>query len=122
MREALIAEGAAPAGRVFKGTGHLNSVVRVPGVDFPVVVRRKVANVCRRERGFLSEHAVLRAIEQSGAAVAVPRFLALGSSYEGNLSPSTPTKGRRTRTSRPTTPCTACCRTRRTGSWPNCTP
>ncbi|NUS78941.1 MAG: phosphotransferase [Streptomyces sp.] len=83
VREALIAEGAAPSGRVFKGTGHLNSVVRVAGVDFPVVVRRKVANVCRRERGFLSEHAVLRAIERSGAAVAAPRFLALGSSYEG---------------------------------------
>ncbi|NUR40993.1 MAG: aminoglycoside phosphotransferase family protein, partial [Streptomyces sp.] len=83
VREALIAEGAAPSSRVFKGTGHLNSVVRVPGVDFPVVVRRKVANVCRRERGFLSEHAVLRAIERSGAAVAAPRFLALGSSYEG---------------------------------------
>ncbi|MFI1723261.1 phosphotransferase family protein [Streptomyces sp. NPDC020489] len=78
---ALRAEGAAPAGRVFKGTGHLNTVVRVPGVDFPVVVRRKVANVRRRERGFLSEHAVLRAIEESGAAVRAPRFLALGTSY-----------------------------------------
>nr|WP_260859842.1 aminoglycoside phosphotransferase family protein [Streptomyces cupreus] len=83
VREALYAEGAAPAGRVFKGTGHLNSVVRVPGVDFPVVVRRKVANACRRERGFLSEHAVLRAIERSRVEVAAPKFLALGTSYQG---------------------------------------
>ncbi|TLS43060.1 aminoglycoside phosphotransferase family protein [Streptomyces montanus] len=78
---ALLAEGAAPAGRVFKGTAHLNSVVRVPGVDFPVVVRRKLAKACRRERSFLSEHAVLRAIEESKVAVAAPRVLALGESY-----------------------------------------
>ncbi len=80
---ALQAEGAAPAGRVFKGTGHLNSVVRVPGIKFPVVVRRKVKNVFRRERSFLSEHAVLKAIENSGVSVAAPRILALGESYPG---------------------------------------
>ncbi|WP_260333019.1 aminoglycoside phosphotransferase family protein [Streptomyces beigongshangae] len=74
-------EGAAPAGRVFKGTAHLNTVVRVPDVDFPVMVRRKVAAVSRREPTFLSEHAVLRAIEESGAAVAAPRVLALGTSH-----------------------------------------
>ncbi|MER5183609.1 aminoglycoside phosphotransferase family protein [Streptomyces sp. NPDC002896] len=80
--DALIAEGAAPADRVFKGTVHLNSVVRVPGVEFPVVVRRKLAAVCRRERSrsFLSEHAVLRAIEDSGVVVRAPRVLALGAS------------------------------------------
>ncbi|MFF3467554.1 phosphotransferase [Streptomyces sp. NPDC002619] len=83
VRRALFAEGAAPASRVFKGTGHLNSVVSVSDVGFPVVVRRKVANVCRRERGFLSEHAVLRAIEQSPVKVAAPKFLALGTSYQG---------------------------------------
>ncbi|MEU6608988.1 aminoglycoside phosphotransferase family protein [Streptomyces shenzhenensis] len=83
VRPALFAEGAAPASRVFKGTGHLNSVVRVPGIDFPVVVRRKVANVCRRERGFLSEHAVLRAIELSRVGVSAPKFLALGTGYQG---------------------------------------
>ncbi|MFE7973779.1 phosphotransferase [Streptomyces shenzhenensis] len=83
VRPALFAEGAAPASRVFKGTGHLNSVVRVPGIDFPVVVRRKVANVCRRERGFLSEHAVLRAIELSRVGVSAPKFLALGTGYRG---------------------------------------
>ncbi|MER5911819.1 aminoglycoside phosphotransferase family protein [Streptomyces sp. NPDC001982] len=83
VRRALLAEGAAPASRVFKGTGHLNSVVRVPGIRFPVVVRRKVANVCRRERGFLSEHAVLMAIERSGVGVSAPKFLALGTSYQG---------------------------------------
>ncbi|GAB2956989.1 hypothetical protein GCM10023080_015510 [Streptomyces pseudoechinosporeus] len=80
--DALIAEGAAPASRVFKGTAHLNSVVRVPGVDFPVVVRRKVASVSRREPSFLSEHAVLRAIERSQVAVRAPRVLALGRSYQ----------------------------------------
>jgi aminoglycoside phosphotransferase (APT) family kinase protein len=85
VREALLVEGAAPAGRVFKGTGHLNTVVRVPGIRFPVVVRRKLADVCRRERSFLSEHAVLRAIEKSGVRVAVPRILALGESHQSDL-------------------------------------
>ncbi|MER6122793.1 aminoglycoside phosphotransferase family protein [Streptomyces sp. NPDC001795] len=79
--DALIAEGSAPANRVFKGTAHLNSVVRVPGIDFPVVVRRKVASACRRERGYLSEHAVLGAIELSDAGVMAPRVLALGESH-----------------------------------------
>jgi aminoglycoside phosphotransferase (APT) family kinase protein len=80
VHHALVAEGAAPAGRVFKGTAHLNSVVRVAGVGFPVVVRRKVANVLRRERSFLSEHAVLRAIESARVEVAAPRVLTLGRS------------------------------------------
>ncbi|MBD0840394.1 aminoglycoside phosphotransferase family protein [Streptomyces sp. TRM68416] len=110
VTEALHAEGAAPANRVFKGTGHLNSVVRVPGTDFPVVVRRKVANVCRRERGYLSEHAVLRVIEESQCGVSAPRVLALGKcsrrepfaihSYEGppldsGLRPAHPVDGLR---------------------------
>ena len=81
VQRVLHAEGAAPANRVFKGTAHLNSVVRVEGVDFPVVVRRQVPRVHRREPSFLSEHAVLRAIERSGVDVAVPRVLALGTSY-----------------------------------------
>ncbi|MGV9250592.1 phosphotransferase [Streptomyces sp. NPDC003697] len=80
---ALLAEGMAPAGRVFKGTAHLNSVVRVPEVAGPVVVRRRLANVCRREPSFLSEHAVLRAVELSDAPVGAPRALALGSSHRG---------------------------------------
>ncbi|MFI6462904.1 phosphotransferase [Streptomyces sp. NPDC050528] len=81
VRDALFLEGAAPASRVFKGTAHLNTVVRVPGTGFPVVVRRKVANVYRRERSFLSEHAVLQAIARSNVAVAAPRVLALGESH-----------------------------------------
>ncbi|MER5216154.1 aminoglycoside phosphotransferase family protein [Streptomyces sp. NPDC002838] len=81
VREALVAEGAAPAGRVFKGTAHLNTVVWAPSIDAPVVVRRKLPDVCRRETGFLSEHAVLRAIEEAGVAVAAPKVLALGESY-----------------------------------------
>ncbi|MFB6849348.1 phosphotransferase family protein [Streptomyces sp. NPDC056373] len=84
VRQALLAEGAAPAGRVFKGTAHLNTVVTVPGVDSPVVVRRKLSEVCRRERGFLSEHAVLRAIEESSADVAAPRVLALGETSQSD--------------------------------------
>ncbi|WP_051828067.1 aminoglycoside phosphotransferase family protein [Streptomyces bicolor] len=84
VRKALRAEGAAPAGRVFKGTAHLNTVVRVPGVGFPVVVRRKLTDVCRRERSFLSEHAVLQAIEKSQVDVAVPRILALGEGYQSD--------------------------------------
>ncbi|WP_245790500.1 aminoglycoside phosphotransferase family protein [Streptomyces monashensis] len=79
--DALALEGAAPAGRVFKGAAHLNTVLRVPGTGFPVVVRREVTVVLRREPSFLSEHAVLAAIERSGAAVAAPRVLALGESH-----------------------------------------
>ncbi|MEU9379777.1 aminoglycoside phosphotransferase family protein [Streptomyces sp. NPDC048279] len=78
VRAALFLEGATPAGQVFKGTAHLNSVIRVPHIDFPVVVRRKVPHFRRLERSYLSEHAVLRAIERSGVAVAAPRVLALG--------------------------------------------
>lgn len=81
--EALREEGAAPAGRVFKGTAHLNSVVLVDGVGFPVVVRRKVANVCPREPRYLSEHAVLAAIEESRVHVAAPKALALGRDHLG---------------------------------------
>ncbi|WP_375231977.1 phosphotransferase family protein [Streptomyces sp. NWU339] len=81
VRDALALEGAAPASRVFKGTAHLNSVVRVSGFDRPVVVRRKLPEECRRERSVLSEHAVLRAIEKAFVSVAAPRALALGVSY-----------------------------------------
>jgi aminoglycoside phosphotransferase (APT) family kinase protein len=85
VSEALLLEGAAPARQVFKGTAHLNSVIRVPGVERPVVVRRKVPHVLRRERSYLSEHAVLRAIERSRARVAAPRVLALGESHSHYL-------------------------------------
>ncbi|MBL3668812.1 aminoglycoside phosphotransferase family protein [Streptomyces sp. M2CJ-2] len=81
VREALALEGAAPAGRVFKGTAHLNTVVRVPSTGCAVVVRRKLPDVCSRERGILSEHAVLRLIEEALVPVAVPRALALGVSH-----------------------------------------
>ncbi|MDX2699376.1 aminoglycoside phosphotransferase family protein [Streptomyces ipomoeae] len=89
-RLALIAEGAAPAEDVFKGTAHLNTVVSVPDFGRPVVVRRKAGSVPRLERGFLSEHAVLNAIERlnvRGAAgprpdspvkIQAPTVLALG--------------------------------------------
>ncbi|WP_260328164.1 phosphotransferase family protein [Streptomyces sp. Ag109_O5-1] len=85
VRAALFLEGSAPARQVFKGTAHLNSVIRVPGIDFPVVIRRKVPHIRRLERSYLSEHAVLRAIERSGAPVAAPRVLALGESHSRYL-------------------------------------
>ncbi|GAA0657463.1 hypothetical protein GCM10009535_40640 [Streptomyces thermocarboxydovorans] len=81
VREALALEGAAPAGRVFKGTAHLNTVLRVPGFEVPVVIRRKLPEASRREWSFLSEHAVLRAIEETPVSVAAPRALALGVSF-----------------------------------------
>ncbi|MET8897567.1 aminoglycoside phosphotransferase family protein [Streptomyces albogriseolus] len=79
--DALSVEGAAPAGRVFKGTAHLNTVVRVPRVPYPVVVRRRLPDVTRREPHFLSEHAVLRSIEEAKVAVNAPKVLALGETY-----------------------------------------
>ncbi|GAA0703614.1 phosphotransferase [Streptomyces cellulosae] len=79
--DALSVEGAAPAGWVFKGTAHLNTVVRVPGACYPVVVRRRLPDVTRLEPHFLSEHAVLRSIEEAKVAVNAPRALALGETY-----------------------------------------
>ncbi|WP_329559779.1 phosphotransferase family protein [Streptomyces uncialis] len=82
VRAALDGERTAPAGRVFTGTSHLNTVVAVPAPHGDgrtlVVVRRERGTAHRLERSFLSEHAVLRAIEESGAAVRAPRVLALG--------------------------------------------
>ncbi len=81
VREALFEEGAAPANHVFKGTAHLSTAVRVRGIPFPVMVRRKAGTAHPRERRFLNEHAVLRAIEKSGVRVNAPRVLALGTSH-----------------------------------------
>ncbi|MFG2351887.1 phosphotransferase family protein [Streptomyces phaeochromogenes] len=78
VTEALFEEGAASADRVFKGTAHLSTAVRVSGVPFPVMVRRKVGSAKPLERRLLNEHVVLRAIEESRAAVSAPRVLALG--------------------------------------------
>ncbi|MFG2420254.1 phosphotransferase family protein [Streptomyces sp. NPDC048448] len=78
VSEALFEEGAASADRVFKGTAHLNTAVRVPSLPFPVMVRRRVGAANTRERRFLNEHAVLGAIERSDVSVRAPRVLALG--------------------------------------------
>jgi aminoglycoside phosphotransferase (APT) family kinase protein len=83
--EALIQEGATPTGWVFEGAAHRNSVVRVPSTSFPVVVRRRLSGSCRVERSYLSEHAVLRAIEQSKVQVSAPKVLALGASGSQDL-------------------------------------
>ncbi|MER7679484.1 aminoglycoside phosphotransferase family protein [Streptomyces sp. NPDC096934] len=100
VSEALFEEGAASADRVFKGTAHLNTAVRVSGVDSPVMVRRKIGTSNARERRFLNEHAVLGAIERSKVPVRAPRVLALGTSglteqftihsYEGPTTPLRP--------------------------------
>ncbi|MFI6441882.1 phosphotransferase [Streptomyces sp. NPDC050759] len=84
VQEALFEEGAALADRVFKGTAHLSTAVRVAGVPYPVMVRRKVGADTSRERRFLNEHVVLRAIEDSGVPVRAPRVLALGTSELGD--------------------------------------
>ncbi|MET7478596.1 aminoglycoside phosphotransferase family protein [Streptomyces sp. NPDC005648] len=81
---ALMQEAVTPADQIFEGTTHLNSLVRVPGGADPVIVRRKLPEPRRLERCYLSEHAVLRAIELSGAPVPSPRVLALGESEPGN--------------------------------------
>jgi aminoglycoside phosphotransferase (APT) family kinase protein len=80
VSRALFEEGTASADRVFKGTAHLNTAVRVPEVAFPVMVRRKVGSANTRERRFLNEHSVLEAIERSNVSVRAPRVLALGTS------------------------------------------
>nr|WP_093904876.1 aminoglycoside phosphotransferase family protein [Streptomyces sp. cf386] len=84
VQEALFEEGAASADRVFKGTAHLSTAVWVTGYPDPVMVRRKVGTASPRERRFLNEHAVLRAIETSGVMVRAPRVLALGTSELGD--------------------------------------
>ncbi|MDJ0466710.1 aminoglycoside phosphotransferase family protein, partial [Streptomyces sp. H27-C3] len=78
MAEALAAEGAAPAERVFKRTGHLKTVAQVGKDRSTVVVRRKLSGGNRREPCFLDEHVVLRAVEGLGGAVRAPRVLAMG--------------------------------------------
>ncbi|MER7638013.1 aminoglycoside phosphotransferase family protein [Streptomyces sp. NPDC126522] len=80
VRDALFAEGAAPAHHVFKGTAHLSTAVEVRDIALPVMVRRKVGAANLRERRFLNEHAVLGAIETADVKVRAPRVLALGTS------------------------------------------
>ncbi|MFI7383528.1 phosphotransferase family protein [Streptomyces sp. NPDC049813] len=78
VEAALWAEGAATARQVFKGTAHLGTVVSAGAYADPVMVRRKVGTGSPIEPRFLVEHAVLRAIEDSGAGVRAPKVLALG--------------------------------------------
>ncbi|MFJ8538696.1 phosphotransferase [Streptomyces sp. NPDC093591] len=80
---ALAAEGAVPARLMYEGTAHRNSVVWPAEFPFPVMVRRSLVTAHRPERGFLSEHAVLRTIDESRVKVWAPKMLALGSSYGG---------------------------------------
>ncbi|MFJ8926180.1 phosphotransferase [Streptomyces sp. NPDC102364] len=83
VEQALWSERVAPARHVFKGTSHLGTFVDVQGFG-RVMVRRKVGTVNPIEPRFLAEHAVLRAIEESGAGASVPRVLALGVSDLGD--------------------------------------
>ncbi|MFJ6697043.1 phosphotransferase [Streptomyces sp. NPDC091272] len=77
VSEALDAEGAAPSEQVFKGTGHLSTVVVVRGRT--VVVRRRLRSATRRERCHNDESAVLAVLGGAGG-VRAPRVLALGES------------------------------------------
>ncbi|GAA3488661.1 MULTISPECIES: aminoglycoside phosphotransferase family protein [Streptomyces] len=102
VADTLVAEGAAYSERVFKGTGHLNTVVDVRGRR--LVVRRRLRSAARREQCFNDESEVLRAVARVGA-VRAPRLLALGESapsdafavltYSGTFggSPSHPVDG-----------------------------
>ncbi|MFJ9088774.1 phosphotransferase [Streptomyces sp. NPDC102384] len=83
VEQALWSERVAPARDVFKGTSHLGTFVDVRGFG-RVMVRRKVSTVNPIEPRCLDEHAVLRAIEESGAEASVPRVLALGTSDWGD--------------------------------------
>ncbi|MFI5806579.1 phosphotransferase [Streptomyces sp. NPDC051561] len=78
VTEALVGEGTAPSKCVFKGTGHLSTVVYARSAERAVVVRRKLRSDTRREPTFLEEDQVLRALE--GTSVRAPRLLALGES------------------------------------------
>ncbi|MFI2760281.1 phosphotransferase family protein [Streptomyces echinatus] len=84
VAEALALEAAAPSAQVLKGVTHVNSVVRVASIDCRVVVRRPRVDAGRREPSYLSEHAVLRAIERSAVPVNAPRVLALGQNLTGS--------------------------------------
>ncbi|CAM5611716.1 hypothetical protein SSPIM334S_02598 [Streptomyces spiroverticillatus] len=77
VAEALVAEGAAPSGSVFKGTGHLNTVVTVQGKR--LVVRRELRSATRREQCFNVEADVLKAVAKVDG-ISAPRVLALGES------------------------------------------
>ncbi|WP_079023860.1 aminoglycoside phosphotransferase family protein [Streptomyces scabiei] len=85
LGEALAAERRARAGQVLTGSAHRNTVVCVDTVPHPVVVRRRMGGTGGHRRGFLSEHAVLEAIERSGVAVRAPKALGLGMSEGGVL-------------------------------------
>ncbi|MFD6417597.1 phosphotransferase [Streptomyces sp. NPDC060194] len=78
----LRAEGAAPAERVLKGSGHINTVVELGRGERAVMVRRKLSGAVRRERCYLEEFAVLGRLEElrgrPGPCVRAPRVLAVG--------------------------------------------
>ncbi|MEV8351228.1 phosphotransferase family protein [Streptomyces niveus] len=78
VSQALSAEGAAGADQVFKGTGHLNTVVRAGRDGGTVVVRRRLDGSNRRERRFLDEHYVLHALAPVRDKVRAPEVLARG--------------------------------------------
>ncbi|MFC8074572.1 phosphotransferase family protein [Streptomyces sp. NPDC057307] len=78
VSQALAAEGTAGAEQVFKGTGHLNTVVRAGRDGGTVVVRRRLDDSNRRERRFLDEHLVLHALKPVRPSVRAPEVLARG--------------------------------------------
>lgn len=84
VQKVLTKEAKVRAERVFKGSAHRNSMVWVPEYGMPVVVRRRLKPETRAAESHLSENAVLREIEEQGAAVCAPRVLAVGATRPWN--------------------------------------
>ncbi|WP_329400088.1 phosphotransferase family protein [Streptomyces melanogenes] len=85
VEEALAAEEVAGPEHVFKGTGHLNTVVRVrEPVHATVIVRRRLDGAGFEDMGRLDESEVLRALEIFCKRVRAPRLLAVGSTGPGD--------------------------------------
>ncbi|MFC8825019.1 phosphotransferase [Streptomyces sp. NPDC057137] len=75
---ALSAEAAGESVYVFDGSRHRSTVVRAGRGSQCVVIRRERLDAERRERRFLDEHLVLRALEPVWPRVRAPEVLARG--------------------------------------------
>ncbi|MEI5527990.1 aminoglycoside phosphotransferase family protein [Streptomyces brasiliscabiei] len=83
VTEVLGLRREAPARRVFTDTAHVNTIVRSQEAGRWVLVRRRRPGAVCLERGHLSEHAVLRFLEDSKARVSAPLLLASGETARG---------------------------------------
>ncbi|MBZ3907873.1 phosphotransferase [Streptomyces griseiscabiei] len=83
VTEVLGLRREAPARRVFTDTAHVNTIVRSQEAGRWVLVRGRRPGAAPLERGHLSEHAVLRFLEDSKARVEAPLLLASGETARG---------------------------------------